>query len=124
MKLRRKIYIKVNKGYFLSRLVGGNDDQRFDCDALNHPRTLAGNWKDLEVAISEIILEYCGSIGRVIKPILLIHLIPKFDGGYTTSELAIFKQVGENAGAHICLMCDDKYGPLKNEELRDVFDVW
>jgi len=124
MKLRKGIYIKVYKGYFVARLVGVGADKRFDCAALNHPRTLAGDWQYLEKTISKIILEFCGSIGKLIKPILLVHLIPKFEGGYTTSEFAIFKQVGENAGAHFCFMCGNNYGPLEDKDIKDVFAGW
>jgi hypothetical protein len=124
MKLRRNIYIKVFRGHFLTRIVGADNDSRSECEGLSHPRTLAGDWREIESTFKKIIISHGSTYNRIIKPTLLVHLIPKFEGGYTSSELRLFQQVGVSAGANFCLICEDKYGPLTNEQLTSVFKLW
>jgi hypothetical protein len=121
MRIRRYIYIKVYRGYFVTRLHGASDEKKFLCRGLNHPRTLAGDWRELEKVVTEIILFYGPIINRLIKPIVLFHFIAKQEGGYSSSELRTFQEVGRASGARFCLMCENKYGPLTNEQLSDVF---
>ena len=108
MKFRRKIYIKVYQDRFVSRIFGNEHEEITLCNELSNSRTLLGDWR---------------AIHKIYKPVLLIHLIPTFEGGYTTSELRLFQELGQSAGAHFCFMCEDKYGPLSNEQIKAVFRV-
>jgi hypothetical protein len=121
MKIRRCIYIKVYKGYFVTRLQGCTEEKKYLCSGLNHPRTLAGDWRELEKVISEIIKYYGPVYNRLIKPTVLFHFVTKQEGGYTSSELRTFQEIGRSSGANFCLMCEDKYGPLNNEQLSSIF---
>jgi len=124
MNLRKKLYIEVHKGKFTSRIVGTNERIETNCDQLYHPRTLAGDWEGIQKHLKVVISKHTSFIDKILKPTVLLHLVPKLEGGYTTSELRIFNQLCVAAGANFCLMCDDKYGPLSNEQLKEVFKFW
>ena len=121
MNLRKKIYIQVHKGYFVSRIIGNSNDLTDTCEGLIHPRTLAGDWEKIELGLKSIIRKHTNFMGYVFKPILLVHLVPKLEGGYSTSEMKIFNLLAISAGAHFCYMCLDKYDPLSDKELKDLF---
>jgi len=124
MSLRRKIYIEVHRGEFISRQTRTARTIHTQCSQLNHQRTLDGNCDEIVASLKEVLGKHCSMLDRVLKPIVLLHLVPKRDGGYTASELAIFKQLCEKAGAGFCLLCDDKYGPLTDAQLKEVFQFW
>jgi len=121
---RRIIYVQVHKGYFLVRLVGEVEGIRRDCSALSHPRTLAGNFAEIEKKLREIFAEIRTVQMRLRKPIALVHLIPKAEGGYTNIELRAFKDAAESAGASFGWLCDDKYGPLSETQIAEMFSSW
>ena len=124
LSFRRKIYIKVYRGYFQSRESGSDNDLRTDCIGLSHNRTLLGDWREIEASLKQVLKKHCGIYDKLIKPIVLLHLVPSFEGGYTSSELRLFQEIGQSAGAHFCLLCEDKYGPLSNEQIKSVFNFW
>jgi hypothetical protein len=113
--------MKVYKGYFVTRLQNTSEEKKYLCSGLGHPRTLAGDWRELEKVVAEIIKFYGPVYHRLIKPMVLFHFIPKQEGGYTSSELRTFQEVGRTSGAKFCLMCEEKYGPLTNEQLSSIF---
>ena len=123
MKFRRKIYIKVYQDRFVSRIFGNEHEEITLCNELSNSRTLLGDWRTLESSLKQVLSKHCQLIHKIYKPVLLIHLIPTFEGGYTTSELRLFQELGQSAGAHFCFMCEDKYGPLSNEQIKAVFRV-
>lgn len=121
MTLRRKIYIKVYRGHFVSRRVGEISEEKTPCSELSHERTLLGDWREIERVLKQVIEKHSNLIHKLYKPVIIIHLIPSFEGGYTSSELRLFQELGKSAGAQFCLMCEDKYGPLTDEQLKTVF---
>jgi hypothetical protein len=120
--LRRKvIYVQVQRGHFIARLIGGGKTVRRDSPALSHPRTLAGDYLQIQEALRGIFKELWVPQMWLRRPFALIHLIPKAEGGYTSIELRAFKEAAEGAGAKMGWLCDDKYGPLSEQQVADVF---
>lgn len=103
--------------------MGEEHDETTLCKELSNSRTLLGDWRGLEHTLKQVLSKHCHLFHKIFKPVLLIHLIPTFDGGYTTSELRLFQELGKSAGAHFCFLCEDTYGPLSNEQIKTVFRV-
>ena len=118
-KFRKLIYIQVHKGYFVHKVFNGSESNKLLCSGLTHPRTLAGDWKEIESGLRNIIIIHTGVLRYVLKPLLLIHLVPKYEGGYSTSEVRLFQELGVSAGADFCYMCLDKYPPLSDHDLKN-----
>ena len=118
--MKKLIYIKVYRGYLEARTVGQNNEQQFPSNGLNHPRSLAGNFAEVEASFKEAISAQPKTLMGIIKPVVLVHLIPKMKGGYTASELRFFREAAEGGGASEVLLLDDKAGPQPDSELNDV----
>ncbi len=116
---RKVIYVQVHAGYFIARLIGDSRSVRRECQALAHPRTLAGDFTQIQAALASVFKEFWGPQMWLLKPHALIHLVPKVEGGYTNIELRAFKEAAECAGAKMSWMCTDKYGPLSDEQLAE-----
>jgi len=120
MKFRKLVYIQVHPGYFVARVLGGPESIRRNCPGLDHPRTLAGDFHAIHEGLRGVIRELSTPLMKVIKPYALVHLVPRFEGGYTNIELRAFKEAVEAAGAHQGFLCDDKYGPLSDSQLSTI----
>ena len=121
MLRRSVIYVQVCPGYFVARLHGDMSSTRVECQALSHPRTLAGDFRGIEVALKGLIKSFWTFRMWFLKPDMLLHFVQKVDGGYTNIELRAFKDAAESAGARMGWLCTDKYGPLTDEQLVEVF---
>lgn len=121
--MRKHIYIKIENNRILARLVGQDKDIEFPVEGVKHPRTIASDYDEIKKSLARVIKSYRDILSYIFKPVVLIHLIPMYEGGYTKIELYAFQKAAMKAGA-ICLMCDDKYAPLSNSELKEVFELW
>lgn len=91
--MRNLVYVKVSKGKLEVRTFdNGEKDEVFLCSALNHPRTLANNFNEVEAAFLKVIKSQPNKFFGLIKPNILVHLIEKVSGGYTDSELRFFSR--------------------------------
>ena len=118
--MKKLIYIKVYKGYIEARTVGESNEKQYSSSGLNHPRSLAGKFSEVESAFKEAISNQPKVLFGLVKPKVLIHLVPKMEGGYTELELRFFREAALGGGASGIYLLDDKYGPLKDHELSDV----
>lgn len=118
---RKVIYIQVHAGHIVASVVGDGRRVRRSCVALSHPRTLAGNFHEIVECLRGAIQELSNLRMRFMKPHVLVHLVPKMEGGYTNIELRAFKEAAVVAGAHMGWLCDDKYGPLSDHQVEEVF---
>ena len=118
--MRKFIYIKLYKDRVEARIVGKTTDKIFSTEALNHPRTMAGDYEQLIELYKNIIAHYKTWTDFIFKPNLLVHFVEKTEGGYTSSETKAMKMASEQAGSNFTWLCLDVYGPLSDQELRDV----
>ena len=118
--MRKFIYIKLRKSRVEARIVGKTTDEVFSAKALNHPRTMAGDFEQLVELYKSIIEHYKTWTDYIFKPDLLIHFVEKSEGGYTNSETKIMKLASEQAGSHFSWLCLDVYGPLSDHRLKNV----
>ncbi len=115
------IYIKVYKGYIEARTYGQLNERKFYTDGLNHPRTLAGDFVEVETAFKAALSAQPKKWLGLMAPHVLIHLIPQMEGGYTSTELRFFKEAAAGGGARKVYLMTDKYPPLKDVELQETF---
>ncbi len=113
------VYIKVFKGYIEARTYSKNNEKKFNSSGLNHPRSLAGNFEEIETAFKKILSEQPKILLGLIKPNVLIHLVPKMEGGYTSTELRFFREAAQSGGARKVYLMTDKYPPLEDKDLYE-----
>lgn len=119
---RRKIfYVQVHPGHFIVRVHGETRSVQRRCSGLDHPRTLAGDFTQLHEALAGIFKELRTPFMWLVKPDALVHLIPRVEGGYTNIELRAFKEAASAAGARWVFLCDDRDGPLSEQQVAEVF---
>jgi hypothetical protein len=101
--MRPMIYIQVHRGHFVAKHIGNGKTTRKECAALNHPRTLMGDFNGVQEAFAAAIKELVPPV-RLLKPKGLIHLVPVYEGGYTNVELRAFKEAGEMSGINFAFL--------------------
>jgi hypothetical protein len=116
---RRFIYIQVNKGQISARRVGHPETSVTRlCVALSHPRTLMGEFQEIATCLKGV-LHQLGS-RPWFKARVLIHLVPKVEGGYTNVELRAFREAAELAGAGPVFLLKD-HPAVSDAELGALF---
>lgn len=118
--MKKLIYIKVYRGFIEARTVGENNEKQFRSEGLNHPRSLAGDFTEVEKTLKEAISTQPKVLFGLIKPKVLIHLVPEMEGGYTDLELRFFREAALGGGASEIFLMTDKFGPQHDNELNDV----
>ena len=117
--MRNLIYIKVYKGYIEARTYGENNEKVFYSSGLSHPRSLADNFIEVETTFKQALSEQPDKWFGLIKPTVLVHLVPKVEGGYTQAELRFFREAAQGAGARKVYLMANQYPPLKDTELYE-----
>jgi len=113
--------VQVHPGHLIASVVGEGRTVRRACSALSHPRTLAGNFSEIVECLRAAFRELSSIHIRLLKPHVLVHLVPRVEGGHTNVELRAFKEAAETAGAHMGWLLDDKCGPLSDHQVEDAF---
>ena len=115
--MKKLIYIKVYKGYVQARTVGENNERQFFSEGLSHPRSLAGKFIEVEKTFKEAISAQPKVFFGLVKPKVLVHLVPEMEGGYTDLELRFFREAAFGGGASEIYLLDSKYSPQPDSEL-------
>lgn len=115
------VYIKVFKGYIEARTYGENNEKKFYSNGLNHLRSLAGDFEEVEKTFKKAFSEQPRKWLGLIKPNVLVHLVPKMEGGYTPTELRFFREAAHGGGAIKVYLMTDQYPPLKDAELYETY---
>ena len=119
--MKHLIYIKVFKGYIEARTANKNNAEKFYSSGLNHPRSLAGDFYDVEKTFREAISKQPKVYFGLIRPAVLIHLIPEAEGGYTMLERKFFQEAAIGGGARKILLLDNTKPALQDTELFNVY---
>jgi len=118
--MKKLIYIKVRTGYIEARTLGENNERQYHSNGLSHPRSLAGNFLEVEKTFKEAIAAQPKVFFGLLKPKVLVHLIPEMEGGYTDLELRFFREAALGGGASEIHLFDNKYCPQPDKELNNV----
>lgn len=107
MLRRPLLYLQVTAGSATAQKIGTSQHVTIPCQALNHPRTLMGDFTAVEGCFKEVVSRLGLNEWYVRAPIALLHLIPKVEGGYTNVELRAFREAMVGAGAaQVYLLAD------------------
>ena len=114
----------MTRGWIQARTSGASRETELVCDALTHPRTLANDFTGLVEGFRQALHPQPKKYWGLLKPMILVHLIPEMDGGYTDAELRFFREAAYEASksTHIFLATSE-YGPLSDQQLEAVIDV-
>ena len=115
------VYIKVFKGYIEARTYGENNEKKFFSNGLSHPRSLAGNFEEVETTFKNALSEQPKKWLGLLKSNVLVHLVPKMEGGYTPTELRFFREAALGGGASKVYLMTDQHPPLKDTELYETY---
>lgn len=97
---RKLVYVQVQKGYMVARIVGDGESIRVQCAGLNHPRTLMGDYHVVADGFQSIRRQLDVGPFSFQKLGALIHLVPTYDGGYTNVEIRGFQEAAEELRPH------------------------
>lgn len=99
MLFRPLVYFTVSPGTLNAQIVGSNERATVLSAAFSHPRSLMGDFTAVESAMKEALakLGMKGTFKRA--PVVLTHLLPEVEGGYTNVELRAFREAALGAGA-------------------------
>ena len=119
---RRFIYIQIYRGYFLLRFYGEPEERRYECSGLEHPRTLAGDFDSITQSMRQAFKEISTVQMWVIRPRILVHIVPDQEGGITPIELRAFREAVQDSmkASMILLMAGEKHGILSDEDLENL----
>ena len=120
---RKLFYVQVHPGHFLVRIHGETKSVKRECSGLDHPRSLAGDFFQLQQCLTELFRELQTPLMRLIKPDALVHLRPQVEGGYTNIELRAFKELATGAGARSVFLCTDRHGPLSDSQIVEFLNT-
>lgn len=118
--MKNLIYIQVHEGHFKIRTFQKTSDRTITCSGLSHPRTLAGKFSEVEAAFRKAVTEEPKVFLGLIKPKMLVHLVPEMKGGYTELELRFFREAALVAGSSATYMLTNEYGPLSDNEISTI----
>lgn len=109
------VYVQVHAGHMAARRIGGGIARR-ECAALDHPRTLMGDFVAVEACFQSVLKELASGGLLAIKPAVVVHLVPEAMGGYTDVEERAFQEAAAAAGARICKVVTGKQ-PLSDSQV-------
>ncbi len=118
--MRNLVYLKVSKGLVQARSFGALRETELVCDALGHPKTMAYDFSAIANCFKKALESQPKKYWGLLKPNVLIHLLPKMEGGYTDVELRFFREAAAEAGSAQTYLLAGDYGPLSDEQLRSV----
>ena len=119
MLFRPLVYVQVSAGSLTAHLVGENSQATVPCAALAHPRTLMGNFIEVQAAMKEAFTRLRVTAWYQRAPVALTHLMPTVEGGYTNVELRAFREAALGAGASQSWMLAN-HPPLSPHDIEEV----
>ena len=118
--LRKIVYIKVYRGYLIARTIGQNNEQRFNCNGMTHPRTLVGELPEIKETFRACIQEQPNSLFGLMRPKVIIHLLVQAEGGYTEEERRALWEAAKFGGGIDPFLISNCNQPLSDEDVRSL----
>lgn len=100
------IYLQVRKGEMSAQNMETGERAVTQCAALTHPRTLMGDFVEIESCIKAVTGHVVGNSFFKMPPIAVVQLIVSNEGGYTNVEIRAFKEAVTGAGFRRVLFPD------------------
>mgnify|MGYP000356639003 CR=1 FL=1 len=109
------VYVQIAAGTVTGSIAGAPRATTIASTALSHPRTLMGDFAEVEQCLRKMLEQLGLRRWYMAKPIALVHLVPQVEGGYTNVELRAFREAMAAAGAgEVYLLVD--HPPLTSDQ--------
>ncbi|UTZ21659.1 hypothetical protein [Vibrio campbellii] len=102
------IHYQFKKGEVIVTHLETNKSVTKLCEALTHPRTLMGNFYEIDHCVKVLSKEVFSKSLFDKAPIAIVQLFGPSDGGYTNVELRAFREVVLGSGARDVYFPDTK----------------
>ena len=116
---RPVVYVQIRPGMAVAKRMDTSEQATATSVALSHPRTLMGDFTQVEACLKEVFETLGVRSWRSRAAIALIHLVPKADGGYTNVELRAFREAALGAGAAQAYLLAD-HPPLTSDQENEI----
>ncbi len=100
----KQLYVQVRPGEMIASVVPSGPRCERKCSALSHPRTLMGEFVEIEKTLTSLVHELSPKTWLSVAPVITLHLLGTEEGGYTNVEVRAFKEAALGAGARAVLM--------------------
>ncbi len=90
---RNHIYYRFKKGEVTATHIETNQSATKLCPALSHPRTLMGDFYQIEACVTELTKQVFAKCWFTRAPIVIVQLLGVAEGGYTNVEIRAFQEV-------------------------------
>lgn len=122
--IKRHLYYQVTRGQVIATYIEGNKSITRSCHALNHPRTLMGEFMEIQDCFKRIAKELAPKRFYLKDPIAVVHLLETVEGGYTNVEVRAFKEAAFGAGAKQIFMPSSDTKLSESQILKRDFNQW
>nr|WP_086938565.1 hypothetical protein [Thaumasiovibrio occultus] len=96
---KHHIYFRVKSGEVELTHIEGGKTVTAACAGLSHPRTLMGDFFDIENCFKTTLQQVLPKSLFTPAPLAVIQLLEAGDGGYTNVEIRAFREAALGAGA-------------------------
>lgn len=97
--IKRYINLEVKDGEIKARNLETGETFVRRCEALDHPRTLMGDFVGVETCITKALNTLAPKKFLSPGPVVYIHLLDKVEGGVTSVEARAFREATITGGA-------------------------
>lgn len=97
--IKRHLYYQVKRGEVIATLIEEDKSLKKRCDALNHPRTLMGDFDVIENCFKSLVEALAPKRFLLPAHTAVVHLLEDMEGGYTNVERRAFLEAATGAGA-------------------------
>lgn len=112
------IYIRFKKGEVQITHVESDNSQTKMCSALSHPRTLMGEFYEIEACLKELVKQVVPKSLFALAPVAVVQLLEVSEGGYTNVEIRAFREAVLGAGARRVYFPESKL-PLSSSDIKN-----
>ncbi|WP_010385307.1 rod shape-determining-related protein [Pseudoalteromonas rubra] len=122
--IKRHLYYQVTRGQVTATFVEEDKSITKLCSALNHPKTLMGNFMEIEDCFRSIAKELTPRRFLWQEHTAIVHLLESVEGGYISLEIRAFREAAFGAGAREVLVPNSNSKLTKAQTLNRKFTEW
>ena len=122
--IKRHLYYQIKRGEVAVTLLEGGKTISKKCGALNHPRTLMGDFVEIEECFKSIASELAPRRYLLQDPTAIVHLLVDVEGGHTNIEIRAFREAALGAGARETFVPKSTSKLSESQILNREFTEW
>ena len=122
--IKRHLYYQIKRGEVTVTFIENDKSITKKCNALNHPRTLMGDFMEIEKCFRSIAKELAPRRFLLQDPTAIVHLLETVEGGYTNVEIRAFREAAFGAGAREIFVPNSQYKLSASQVLNRDFSEY